>query len=224
MSRVPVSTLARYGLVVLTAGVGVAALRKPGPYGVGVVTMLAAVWLLAGATRAFVKAEPARLSWAVFCVAAAASLALSFGPWSDSGARQAWPEPATWETRAEALQPVTRLLVRLMPVVRPEAVASIGWEGPRGSVSAQVRVRGAFDRVEGVDEVRNEVARLAYRLSAGEGDGSARLDRAYEIMNTSLTMGDYQAIGHMLAALALGGLAFVSTEVAGGARPRVAVA
>jgi hypothetical protein len=205
MARQRFLALGRWVPLGLTVLVGLAALRAPGSFGLGVVATLAVAWLLVGLGRLAAGDAPARVFWAGFLLMAGASLAVSFGPWSDARQRRAWPDAATRAGMTRDTQPVTRLLVGLLPVLRPQAEAVITWGGTDG-VATTLRIVAPFDGVDGLDPLRDQVGRLAARLPMPVPEAQ-RARRAADLVMTSLSMADYQAIGHVLAALGLGALA-----------------
>lgn len=216
MQAFRISRLGWQALVVLTAALGVAALHAPSEYWKGVLTMVTAAWMAAGIAQARQAQGVPRLAWMGFVGVAAVSLAFSFGPWSDARQREAWPDPMDWPTQSRAMQPVSRALVSLMPVIRPETRALIQLRERSSGVATRVEVSMPYDRLEGADPLRDEVARLAARLPLPDDPrGASRARQAATLVKSSLTMSDYQAVGHLLAALLLGGLTAVCLALCG---------
>jgi hypothetical protein len=200
------SRLGRHGLGIVSVAVGVAALKTPSAFWVGVVVMLTAFWMLSGLTLGYAASGRGRAAWWGFTAAAAGCLMVSFGPWSDAERRSAWPDPWDSPSRSARLQPVSRVLTALLPLVRPQIRAEIRLAGDPRAVSTTLEVVGPFDRLEGLDPVRDRVAQLAPRLPLGGATPSERARLALDAATSSLSMSDYQAIGHMLAALGLGAI------------------
>ncbi len=210
MVRLPSTSVGRLMLAVLTAGLGVAALRDPSPFWVGVVATISALWISVAVGRTTASRGSERLFWSGFAAISAGAILVSFGPWSDQSSRARWPDPARWPERSKALLPTTRLLVQLMPLVRPNATAVLTWENP-DDVRSTLTLTSDFESLEGQDALRDEVARIAARAplapAVGRGHGGlSRAQRATALLENSLSMADYQAVGHLLGALVLGGL------------------
>ncbi|GIW86510.1 MAG: hypothetical protein KatS3mg108_0834 [Isosphaeraceae bacterium] len=201
-----VSRLGLHGLVIATAALGLFALKSPGGFWLGAVAMLTAGWIVMGLGLGCVVRGLDRAAWLGFVVAASISLLLSFGPWSDADRRAAWPQTWNWSSQSSTLQPVSRVLVSMLPLVRPQTRAVIQLDVPQGPVVARVEVVGPFDRLDGMDPIRDRIAQLAAYAPSGLPPAE-RVRRAGLAAESSLSLADYQAIGHLLAALVLGGLA-----------------
>ncbi len=210
------SGLGRQSIGVLSAAIGLVALRNPSNFWVGVVSMMVAFWLISGLTLGLGSLGRERMGWWVFAAGIAASLALSFGPWSDTNQRAAWPNPWTWSARSERLQPASRLLAGMIPIVRPQAQAVISWREPSGVLTTRLEVTGSFDRLDGLDPVRDQMARIAARMPirAGVPGPETQTQRAIDALESSLSMADYQTVGHLLLALLFGSLLRWSVHLA----------
>lgn len=207
MIRLPATQLGRLMLVIGTAAIGVTALRGANAFWLGVVATLAGAWSIVALAHAFTSVGRERVFWIGFTLSGGLALFLSFGPWSDRGAREQWPEPSNWSAQATRVQPTTQLLVQLLPVVRPTVQANIRLDdSASGDVRTLVNFTSHFEGLAGQDRLKDQVARIAARLPFDDqidatGRTQSRAQRASDALRSSLSMADYQTIGHILIAL-----------------------
>jgi hypothetical protein len=205
--------LTRIVPIIVTAVVGLFALRTANAFWVGVISALAGLWMLAACTAACTSTGRERTFWIGFAATGMVLLAVSFGPWSDQELRRSWPDSQAWQVGAVRALPQTQLMVRLLPLIRPRVEASMSWRNvAHQDLLTRVSISSEFDRVDGLDLLRDQAGRVAARLPLEPDEGArSRVEKARKLVTESLSMADFQTIGHLLIALVLsaigGGLA-----------------
>ena len=200
------SSITRLMMVVVTAAVGMTTLKTQSDFWLGALAALTSGWLLMAAGMLTVEHDRRRSFWLAFLLSAVATLAVGFGPWSDSALRSTYfSDPASIQKRFDGLLPTTKAMLHLNQYVGSRPRATIETFNRSGDALNKIVVTPSQYNAGGIEQttiaLENAVKEDIAFFSTFQPRSAAR----FLAVNPNIDI--YFNAFYMLLSLMLGGVA-----------------